>query len=188
MSEQPIIISYLNDFIFCPASIYFHGIDSGAEELTYQDSYQINGKAAHRAVDSGNYSDRKDILQGIDVYCEKYDLYGKIDVFDVSKGLLIERKRQISKIYDGYIFQVYAQYFALTEMGYKVNSIRLYSMDDNKNYPLKLPDESPVFFANFENLISEIKNFSLDSFTGVSQEKCKKCIYSPMCSFAKREE
>ena len=27
MSESPIPISNLNDFIFCPVSIYFHGLD-----------------------------------------------------------------------------------------------------------------------------------------------------------------
>ena len=27
MSEQPLSISNLNDFIFCPVSIYFHSLD-----------------------------------------------------------------------------------------------------------------------------------------------------------------
>ena len=73
--ENPIVISNLNDFIFCPASIYFHSIDSDAEKLTFQDHYQLNGTAAHEKSDNGEYSDRKDILQAISVYCEKYDIY-----------------------------------------------------------------------------------------------------------------
>lgn len=43
MSENPIAISNLNDFIFCPVSIYFHLLDYETEKLTYQNGSQING-------------------------------------------------------------------------------------------------------------------------------------------------
>ena len=70
------------------------------------------------------------MLQGIGIYCEKYNLVGKIDVFDTKSGILTERKKKVTKIYDGYVFQIYAQYFSLIEMGYKVVKLHLYSMDD----------------------------------------------------------
>lgn len=130
MSEEPIAISNLNDFIFCPVSIYFHSLEDGDDILT-KDSYQLNGSNAHRKSDSATYSTRKSVLQGIGIYCEKYNLVGKIDVFDTKSGILTERKKKITKIYDGYVFQIYAQYFSLIEMGYKVVKLRLYSMDDN---------------------------------------------------------
>lgn len=60
MSETPIAISNLNDYAFCPVSIYFHLLDYDTDTLTYQDSYQINGTAAHKAVDSS--ADNKNIL------------------------------------------------------------------------------------------------------------------------------
>ena len=82
MAEIPISISSLNDFIFCPASIYFHGLDQDTDVLTYQSTDQINGTAAHRTVDSGTYSENKDILQSFAVYSEQYNLYGKIDIYD----------------------------------------------------------------------------------------------------------
>lgn len=47
MSEEPIAISNLNDFIFCPVSIYFHSLEDGDDILT-KDSYQLNGSNAHR--------------------------------------------------------------------------------------------------------------------------------------------
>lgn len=153
MSETPITISNLNDFIFCPASIYFHSLDYDTDTLTYQDSYQINGTAAHKTVDSGTYSDNKNILQAASVYSEKYNLFGKIDLYDTKNHILTERKKKVKKIYDGYIFQVYAQYFALTEMGYTINKIRIYSMDDNKIYPIGLPNENPEYLFKFESLI-----------------------------------
>ncbi len=51
MSEEPIIISNLNDFIFCPVSIYFHSLDE-EENILSQDSYQLNGTNAHKSSDS----------------------------------------------------------------------------------------------------------------------------------------
>ena len=88
--DSLIHITLLNDFIFCPASIYFHMINAETDKLTYQDEYQLNGSAPHEKSDSGKYSDKKDILQAIPVYCDKYGLVGKIDVFDSQYGILTE--------------------------------------------------------------------------------------------------
>ena len=77
-------------------------------------------------------------MQSLDVYCEKYRLLGKIDIYDGKKKILRERKRQIKQVYDGYIFQLYGQYFSLIEMGYEVDKMELYSMIDNKKYPIEL--------------------------------------------------
>ena len=51
----------LNDFIFCPASIYFHNLYGETERFLYQSESQINGTAAHSAIDQHTYSDRKNI-------------------------------------------------------------------------------------------------------------------------------
>lgn len=184
MSENALPISNLNDFIFCPVSIYFHSLDIETDRISFQDEYQINGTAAHEKSDSGNYSDKKCVLQAISIYCEKYNLYGKIDVFDVEKCILTERKKKITTVYDGYIFQLYAQYFALIEMGYEVKTIRLYSMDTNKIFPIDLPSENRQMLNKFETLISDIQNFSFDGFCQNNPLKCQKCIYEPLCSFS----
>jgi CRISPR-associated protein Cas4 len=117
MFENYIQISKLNDFIFCPRSIYFHGIYEDKKESNYHRTPQINGKIKHEAIDYGRYSTAKNILQGIEIYSEKFGLIGKIDVYDNRKKELIERKAKIKKIYQGYLYQVYAQYFCLVEMG-----------------------------------------------------------------------
>lgn len=183
MSEYPINITLLNDFIFCPASIYFHYIDSEADDMMIKSEYQINGSAAHSTVDNSQYSSSKNILQGISLYCEKYALYGKIDMFNISEGVLTERKKKIKNIYDGYIFQVYAEYFALLEMGYKVNEIRLYSMDDNRVYSLELPEQNSFMLEKFENTLLALSNFKLENFRQENAEKCNRCIYRPLCSY-----
>lgn len=184
MGENALPISNLNDFIFCPVSIYFHSLDIDTDRISLQDEYQINGTAAHECSDNGSYSDKKSILQAIPVYSEKYNLYGKIDVFDTSKGILTERKKKIVRVYDGYVFQLYAQYFSLIEMGYDIKSIRLYSLDDNKVYPVALPEEDNVMFQKFEELILRIQDFSFSDFRQTNPLKCKKCIYEPLCSFS----
>lgn len=184
MSEHTIQIAYLNDFIFCPVSIYFHSLDYETEKLTYQSSCQINGTAIHSAVDEARYSDEKNILQGITVYSEKYNLFGKIDVFNVKTGQLKERKKKIKTIYDGYIFQLYAQYFALLEMGYNVKTLSLYSFDDNKTYDVALPSHDAKMLEKFHAVINNINGFDYTKFIQENSEKCKRCIYEPLCCHA----
>ncbi len=184
MSEYPILITNINDFIFCPVSIYFHSLDGSTEKLIYQDFFQLNGTAAHEKSDNGEYSDRKDILQAIDVYSSEYNLIGKIDTFDISLGRLTERKKHISVIYDGYVFQLYAQYFALVDMGYAVNEIRLYSMDDNKVYNIELPYENITMLEKFENTLQMINSFDFDNFKQENKIKCERCIYNQLCCYS----
>lgn len=79
--EDLILISNLNDFIYCPASIYFHGLYGNADKLTYQSEYQINGTKAHENVDAGKYSTRKNIITALEVFSQEYGLVGKDGIF-----------------------------------------------------------------------------------------------------------
>lgn len=145
MVEPYLPISYINDFIFCPRSIYFHGLYGSANESLYHTTDQSEGRMAHKTVDSGTYTTSKKVLQGIEVYSEKYGIGGKIDIFDGGEGLLVERKKKIKTVYEGYIYQLYAQYHCLCEMDYRVKAMKLYSMDDNKSYPVLPPqDDTPT--------------------------------------------
>ena len=93
--ENPIIASNLNDFIFCPVSIYFHNLYGNRDVLTYKKEVQLNGTSVHNNVDNGEYSTRKDIVSGISAYSEKYNIICKIDIYDKSKKILVERKNKI---------------------------------------------------------------------------------------------
>lgn len=183
--EEIILISYLNDFIFCPVSIYFHKLYGNLNTVLYQNESQLNGTKAHETVDNKTYSTRKNILQGIDVFTEKYGILGKIDVYDINKKTLIERKNKVNKIYDGYVFQVYAQYFALKELGYDVKHIKIHSLKDNKNYKIRIPEKNLEMFQKFEELIFRIRNFDVESFEQNNYEKCKNCIYESACDRSK---
>ncbi len=174
-------ISYLNDFVFCPRSIYFHQLYGKVEQRLYQTTDQTEGKAAHRAVDERTYSTSRHILQGAEVYSDKYRIGGKIDTFDIKKGSLVERKKKIKTIYDGYVFQLYAQYHCLTEMGYAVKSMKFYSMDDNKNYSVPLPTEDADWQKKFEQVVLAVRSFNLKNEFTPNIKKCERCIYNNLC-------
>lgn len=182
--ENYILISHLNDFIFCPNSIYCHQLFGSLNKSLYHSPYQTEGLAAHSSIENKTYSSRKTILQGIDVYSDQFNLCGKIDLFDVDKKTLIERKKMIKQIYDGYIFQLYAQYYGLVEMGYDVQKIQLYSLDTNKTYPLQLPDEDLAMKEKFIQLIFDIQNFTPDNFKQTNKQKCERCIYASLCAIS----
>lgn len=130
----------------------------------------------HEAIDKKSYSTRKNILQGMDVYSEKYGICGKIDIYDEEKKSLIERKKHIEIIYDGYVFQLYAQYYSLTEMGYEVNELYFYSSDTNKKYKIPLPKDDCVMNEKFEKVVEAINNYDLNKFRQTNANKCRRCV------------
>ncbi|MEG0408165.1 MAG: type V CRISPR-associated protein Cas4 [Bacilli bacterium] len=181
--ENPISISKINDFIYCPVSIYFHDLNGNLEEVLYQNKEQLDGTRVHKFLDEKKSTDRN-ILQATKVYSDEYNLIGCIDVYNISEGILTERKKHISVIYDGYVFQLYAQYFCLVEMGYDVKSIQLYSYSDNRTYSVLLPSNDSLMCNKFKTVLREIELFSFNEFKQNNELKCKKCIYEELCSFS----
>lgn len=182
--EPYIPISFLNDFIFCPRSIYFHNLYAKSDESLYYTTDQSEGKAAHATLDSKSYTTARAVLQTIEIYSQKYGIGGKIDTFDQTKNLLVERKKKIKVIYDGYIYQLYAQYHCLIEMGYEVRKIKLYSLDDNKSYQVAMPHEDDVRQRGFEMLLDDMRSFDLSTPFEPNPNKCAHCIYSTLCDVA----
>lgn len=98
MSETPLNITALNDFTFCPVSIYFHLLYADVDTKTYHSIKQTDGLFAHKTIDENKYS-VADTVTGLDVYCEKYNLIGKIDVYNKRTKTLIERKKKVKTFY-----------------------------------------------------------------------------------------
>lgn len=182
--ETYIPISFLNDFIFCPRSIYFHQLYGRTNENIYHTTAQSEGKIAHKSIDNKTYTTSKKVLQTIEIYSSRFGLGGKIDTFNIETKILRERKKKINVIYDGFIYQLYAQYHCLVDMGYEIKSMQLYSIDDNKTYPIKLPCEDEATQKKFEELLKSIRNFDLNSAFEINPNKCNKCIYKYMCDLA----
>ena len=66
-------------------------------------------------------------------------------------------------------------------MGYTVKEIRFYSSDDNKVWPVELPENNPEMFDKFKETNEKMQNFDVDSFVPSCEEKCKNCIYNDFC-------
>lgn len=179
MSSDYIQISKINDFIFCPKSIYLHSIYEKFTEKVYHSEPQTIGKIKHQSIDKSKYSTAKRYLQGLEVYSEKYGLVGKIDIYDTKDKSLIERKYKIKKIYAGYKYQLYAQYFCLQEMGYEVEKLFLHSLSDNRRYQIPLPKGKEL--DAFESIIESIRNFRLSNNFKQNPNKCAQCIYRELC-------
>ena len=179
---EPLLpISYLNDFLFCPASIYYHGLIQGSDGMMSSSIYQIRGISAHRSIEEGTYSSRKNVLTGKEVCSQNYGLSGKIDVFDMGTGTLMERKKHVTQLYDGFVFQLYAQCVCLREMGYDVRRLCVHSLDDNRNYDVSLPENDPGMFQRFLELLDDIRTFDIGDLQKQDVSRCSKCIYSMMC-------
>jgi len=179
--DDLILITYLNDFVFCPASIYFHNLYGARSQFTYQQKPQLDGKAAHETIDNQSYYKNKSCLTGLDIYSETYGLVGKIDIYNAKTYELTERKKKINSVFDGYIFQLYAQYYCMIEMGYKVSSLALYSMDDNRKYCIQLPEDNKVMQEKFVKTIYDIRTTDIANYRQLNIEKCKNCIYVAAC-------
>jgi len=174
--ESYIPISKINDFLYCPKSLYLHLMYESFDESLFHDKPQTEGRLNHQSIEEKTYSTAKRFIVGKEVYSEKYKIMGKIDIYDTETKTLIERKTKIKQIFDGYKFQLYAQYFCLKEMGYKVKRIILRSLKDNKNYEIPLPTQKDE--KEFEDLINKIWNFDYKQLINHHCSRCNNNIYS----------
>ena len=172
-------ITYLNDFIFCPYSVYLHQVFDNNSEDQYSASPQQIGKSAHSDIDSFEPFESAETLKGIYVISNKLGVYGKIDTLWVKNKKLIESKYEVKTLYQGYYYQIWCQYFALLEMGYEVLELEFYSIKDSKSIAIELPTQ-----ANFNELKEHIRKiawFDFESEIQTNPEKCRRCIYAALC-------
>lgn len=176
--EPYISISKINDFLYCPLSLYLHTAYEEIDKREYQEEAQIAGKLAHENIESGAYSSAKRYIQSLSVYSEKYNIAGKIDIYDTKEKSLIERKNKIKIIYPGYRYQLYAEYFCMIEMEYEVRKLFLHSLSDNKRYAVPLPDANET--AEFEKTLEAMRAFKPEDIARHSCANCARNIYSPL--------
>ena len=154
--ESYIQISKINDFLYSPKSLYLHSVYESFDQNMYHESPQKKGKLNHECIEKGIYSSAKRYVQGKSVYSGKYNIGGKIDIYDTETKTLIERKTKIKEIYKGHRFQLYAQMFAMEEAGYPVKKLRIHSLQDNKRYAIPLPDKKEI--KKFEKVLESIRS------------------------------
>jgi len=174
--DTSISISTINDFLFCPKSLYLHSIYSEFSTSIYHDTPQINGSITHENIEKGEYTTSQHILQAVSVYSERLGIKGKIDIYDAKKKFLIERKYRVKAIYKGFIYQLYAQMYCLEEKGLEVKGLFIQSLSDNKRYKISLPTQKQKL--EFELVIKQMKTFSFQSLQDHQCEHCQNNIYS----------
>ena len=97
--EETILISYLNDFIFCPVSIYFHKLYGKLDKKLYQSEYQINGTNAHKAIDNKKYNVKLPADDN-DMNTKFEDLIKEIHEFDIENFKQTKKKKCKKCIYE----------------------------------------------------------------------------------------
>lgn len=177
--EDLIPISELNDFVFCPYSIYLHHVYSGGGEELYHASPQARGKAVHTNIDEHRTGNNRADLTGMAVFSDDLGVYGKIDVYKSRHKKLVERKYLIKTLYRGQIYQLWSQYYCLLEMGYEVENLEFYSCSTNCSFNIPLPDEADR--KELKDFIERFKRFDPDQAFPVNQNKCVHCIYCNLC-------
>ncbi len=178
--ESYIQISKINDFIFCPRSVYLHTVYDNFHKKTFHRVPQVAGTIAHESIEKNTYSSSKKYVMNLDIYSDTLGICGKIDVYDSENKILIERKKKLYKIYDGHRYQLYAQMACMKEMGYEVLELKIHSLSDNKRYDIPMP--SIEEWNIFVGIIEKMQNFSAeDAKILVNSSKCAQCIYQPLC-------
>ena len=184
--EDYIEISTLNDFVFCPYSIYLHNVYMGAAEDIYYATPQIRGKLSHQKVDNGKIVRKNDDMSGTAVFSEEYGLMGRIDIYKASTAQLIERKQNIASVYKGQIYQLWAQMLCMVEMGYKVESISFYDIGRHRQIPVDMPSEDDL--VEFRSFLDRYRNFRPgEDGIQINQAKCRHCIYCNLCDKANQD-
>lgn len=177
--ESYIQISKINDFVFCPRSVYLKSIYDNFQKKTYQSTYQTQGTFSHESIDTKTYSTHKRYLMGLGVYSDTHGICGKIDVYDTEDHHLIERKHKVRNIYDGYRYQLYAQLLCFEEMGYSVKKLSIHSLSDNIRYPVAYPSGAEM--GEFISILDAMKSYDVTTAPILKTAKCAKCIYQPLC-------
>jgi CRISPR-associated exonuclease Cas4 len=177
--DEYILISTLNDFIFCPYSIYLHNVYAGSEEDLVNASPQAHGKAAHSSIDNKTYSSLKGEITGLSVFSSELGVMGKIDLYKAKENRLIERKYQLKTIYQGQVYQLWSQYFCMTEMGYEINKLEFYSISTNTTFPVQIPNK--VDKTELLDFIFQFKHYDPAQPILINVNKCTHCIYCNLC-------
>lgn len=164
--------------MYCPVSIYLHSLYENFHTKTYHQTPQVAGTLHHESIEAGTYTTARRFVMGLEVSSERYNLVGKIDIYDRERKVLIERKTRIKTMYPGYRYQLYAQYFCMKEMGYEVKSLYIHSLEDNKRYRIPAPKRRER--EELEAVLWRMREFGTKDMLNHSCERCARSIYGAL--------
>lgn len=177
MSDH-IPISWLNDFVFCPYSIYLHNVYVSTDESLYHALPQVRGRVAHTTIDNKVYSD-KSTITALSVVNNRLGLIGKIDIYKPREKLLIERKYRLDTIFRGQLYQLWSEYYCMQEMGYIVERIEFHEIGRNRYIPTPLPGERE--YKELADVIDRLRKYDPQKPIKYNLNKCRHCVYCNLC-------
>lgn len=174
-------ITMLNDFLYCPYSIYLRNIYHDTDDDIYKATPQVRGTYAHKDIDNGTFTDAEPCITAINVASHEYGIMGTIDILYTESHHLVERKYQLNKVYQGHTFQMWGQYVCLLEMGYTISKLSIHSQSDNVFHSIPLPTQTDL--ETFRDFINRIRKTDITNCHTDNPAKCQGCIYSPLCPY-----
>ncbi len=150
------------------------------DEELYKATPQTIGDLAHQGSDNKSGSTRKDDIMALHVWCDELGIFGRIDMYKSDRHLLVERKNQLKRIFRGQIYQLWGQYFCLTEMGYPIDHLAFYEIRTRAMDPIELPNEEEK--RELKDMIERFRLFDPASTPfDITPNKCTHCIYCNLC-------
>jgi len=150
------------------------------DETMYHATPQTQGRIAHETIDNKSACNRVDDILALPVYSERYGLMGKIDIYKRKEKKLIERKYKLKQIYQGQIYQLWAQMLCLQEMGYEVETLAFYEMSTNKTISVTIPTEEEL--QQFKTFLQHFRSFDpASTHFSINPNKCAHCVYCNLC-------
>lgn len=119
MAEEPLLISALQHYAFCPRQFALIHI----EQAWAENRYTAEGQLLHERVDSGAAEQRRNVRyeRSVQLTSQQYDLSGKMDLLEIESGeppryFPVEYKRGKPKVENWDRIQVCAQALCIEEM------------------------------------------------------------------------
>lgn len=150
-----------------------------SDESQYHAVPQTMGRIAHRTVDEKKTTNGMGDLVSVSVCSDEFRIFGKIDLYRYSTKTLIERKYRLKSIFRGQIYQLWAQFYCLREMGITVEKLAFYEISTNKMISIPLPSADDR--TEFINFLSKVRSYNPSSDISVNVNKCRHCVYCNLC-------
>ena len=181
MASEPVMISALNQYVFCPrrcALMHVEGIWSDNEHTTI-------GALLHDHTDAPGYESDGDVtvLRALPLYSSRYGLVGKADIVEMRAGAPtpIEYKKGKRRRFENDDIQLCAQALCLEEMfGIAVTEGCIYHAASKRRRKVTLDDK---LRRETQQTIEAVRRLLAEERVppAILKPRCEGCSLRPVC-------
>jgi len=179
--EDPVLLSLLNDFIFCPRRAALKGI----EGLWGENAHTVVGDLLHDHADDPGYETDEGVtvLRALRLYSDRYGLSGRADIVELRAGrpVPVEYKKGKKRDFENDDVQLCAQALCLEEMfATEVPHGWIYHASSKRRRPV---DFTPELRAETLRSIEAVRNLLQSGRVppAVLMPRCDGCSLRPVC-------